>query len=63
MPDQGLTAQEAKIVESVSAATQYTQRLALGLAKKGHGFEIKICGKGDAALTVSYTVHVGQVVL
>lgn len=53
--------QDAKIAANVLAASQQFQRLCLGLAKKGQGYEIKICGKGDS-ITISYTVHVGQIV-
>lgn len=53
--------QDMKIAANVLVASQQFQRLCLGLAKKGQGYEIKICGKGDS-ITISYTVHVGQVV-
>lgn len=64
MPDQAVSpVVEAKIVENVLAATQQFQRLCLGLARKGHGFEINVHGKGESELTISYTVHVGKVVV
>lgn len=63
MPDPISPDVEAKIVENVLAASQQFQRLCLGLAKKGHGFEIVVHGKSDAELTISYTVHVGKVVV
>lgn len=59
MPDQTQTQTDAE--KHVLLALREARNICLGLAPKGHGYEITLSGKGSGPLTVSYKVHMGPI--